>query len=401
MKKKTSRLFLLFTIGLLVLSACSSSGGKKFTVTFKNYDGTVTLDVQKCGKGRSVTYGGETPTKPSTIPYSYTFADSWLTEMGGSTIDTLDNVIADRTVYPSFSHTTNKECQFGSYPQSKVTDTSIVTSLNASVSSLPTAADNQGWTDYNYYINGAKASFMWYKDVALEGVNYRGVYFTSYRPNHILEASSESGSEQDNYGYALSTTYWFKFEPITWHIYHIDDENSKIFAMSKLVLDAQQYYSSGDNRADGSATIYPNNYQNSDIRSWLNNSFLNQAFTSSQQASIPVTTVNNSADSTGNPNNPYASGNTDDKIFMPSYQDVNNEEYGFSSSSSSRLFTTSDYAEVQGIMKAANGNSNLWTRSSMYNDSTATRYINSQGSLYQQDVRATCIGVLPALWINF
>lgn len=98
-------------------------------MTFLNYDGTVTLDKQSCASGGSVVYGGEIPEKPKTIPYSYTFADAWLTAKDGSTIDDLANVTSNRSVYPKFGMVANKECEFGTYPQSKVSDIGLISTL--------------------------------------------------------------------------------------------------------------------------------------------------------------------------------------------------------------------------------------------------------------------------------
>ena len=49
---------------------------EKYTVTFKNYDGTVLQTVQDVNYGDEVTYEGETPTKPGHDRYTYAF-DGW------------------------------------------------------------------------------------------------------------------------------------------------------------------------------------------------------------------------------------------------------------------------------------------------------------------------------------
>src|SRR5574344_1863680 len=47
-----------------------------------------------------------------------------------------------------------KYLSFGSYPQSKLTDSSLQSTLTTLAGTLPTASDRQSWTDYGYYISG-------------------------------------------------------------------------------------------------------------------------------------------------------------------------------------------------------------------------------------------------------
>ena len=55
--------------------------------------------------------------------------------------------------------------QFGTYPQSKVTDTTLLSTLNSVSGTLPTSENSQKWTDYGYYISGSVSSYMWYIDI--------------------------------------------------------------------------------------------------------------------------------------------------------------------------------------------------------------------------------------------
>ena len=75
----------------------------------------------------------------------------------------------------------NKTLYFGNYPQTLETDNSVILSLNKLCSNLPSSANLNGWSDYNYYINGEIKSFMYYIDIDLDNdktFDYRGVYFT-------------------------------------------------------------------------------------------------------------------------------------------------------------------------------------------------------------------------------
>ena len=73
----------------------------QYTVTFYNYDGTQ-LGTNTVDYGGTATYTGATPTKPSDDTYEYTFAN-WVTTLGGSIVDDLTNVIANRSVYANFT----------------------------------------------------------------------------------------------------------------------------------------------------------------------------------------------------------------------------------------------------------------------------------------------------------
>ena len=71
----------------------------QYTITFKNYDGTL-LSTSTVDYGANAQYLGETPKKPSD-KRGYVFA-TWTTTNGGSQIDDLTNVIDNRTVYAKY-----------------------------------------------------------------------------------------------------------------------------------------------------------------------------------------------------------------------------------------------------------------------------------------------------------
>lgn len=63
-------------------------------------------------------------------------------------------------------------------------------------------------------------------------------------------------------------------------------------------------------------------------------------------------TVNNEASTTEKVDNTYASNNTKDKVYLPSYQDYLNVGYGFENdatkTSSTRECKVTDYARIKG-----------------------------------------------------
>lgn len=332
----------------------------------------------------------------------------------------------DNTTYERLSDGT---INFGSYPQSKVTDSALTTALTSAAGALPTASNSQSWTSYKYYIgtdsdnSGVNTTdYMWYQDVAYDGNMYRGVYFTSYRPYRTDYSSNTNNSYQDDNGYMTSTVYWFAYEVLNWTV--LEEKDGTAFLLCNNIIDSQEYYHNcNDFRSINGTSVYPNNYAESNIRKWLNETFYDTAFTSLQQSLISVTEVDNSAKSAnpyGQPNywnggiNNYACENTKDKIFLLSEEELTNPNYGFSSkineygSASYRMRKASDYAKSQGCHTHTNaaylGNGYWWMRSpfheynnGVHGDAMVVHQIGFAQNL--DDVSHTRHGVVPALKI--
>ena len=302
---------------------------------------------------------------------------------------------------------------FGSYPQSEVTESGLKSTLNSKAGTLPTSSNSQKWTSYGYYISGSVSDYMWYIDVTEGGEQYRGVYFTSYRPYYMTNSSGPSTYQYDN-GYTINNVYWFKYEPLKWRI--LSESDGKALILCESIIDSQQYYRDYSSHTINGNTVYANNYEYSDIRAWLNETFYETAFNDLQKALIETTTVDNSARSTS-PNNTlwnnginiYACNNTYDKIFLLSEQDVTNSAYGFNSSASNydtvRRKQNTDYSKVQGVYTYSggsyDGNSWWWLRSPDYRFSNSAREVYYGGNAnYADTVANSSYGVVPALQIR-
>ncbi len=290
---------------------------------------------------------------------------------------------------------------FGKYPQVKVSDESLIASLNETAGTLPTSEDNHSWIDYGYYIEGKVSSYMYYIDIDTNSDNqmdYRGVYMSMYRPHSTDLTSSDTNSIQDDNGYLINTVYWFKYEDITWDV--ISKDSSKALIVSSSIIDAQDYNyrvdtHKGDQDYQGNTTdefIRANNYMYSHIRTWLNKSFYQTAFTSLEKEKILTTTVDNSISTTTADSTITVCQDTSDKIFLLSYKDV--------SSYKLEAKAGSDYSKAQGLVVSnVNGNSSYILRSpTSFQDQNYG--VNNYASTINNYINSTKSGVCPACYIS-
>lgn len=343
---------------------------------------------------------------------SYEFLGWYLDSDFNTSVTELRIDFGNVTLYAKWGEATTitKECTvytkdgatiyFGSYPQSMVSDSALISTLNGLAGTLPTSSNSRLWTSYGYYISGSVSNYMWYIDIENDGERYRGVYFTNYRPYYTTYSSWSGNSYQDDNVYSTNTVYWFKYEPIKWQI--LEEKDGKAFLLCDIAIDSQNYYisSNGNTRTIDGKTVYENNYMYSTIRSWLNDTFYNTAFSELQKELIQTTLVDNSASSTGYSSNSYACTNTNDKIFLLSYKEVTS--YGLTDSS--RVRKSTDYAKSQGCWASTSsgyvGNCWWWLRSPYSRNSRYARSIDYYGYVYcSNSVDSAYYGVVPALWI--
>ncbi len=290
---------------------------------------------------------------------------------------------------------------FGSYPQNKVSDSSLTATLNTMAGAKPTEENDYAWSSYGYYIGtgsvnsqSKEADYMWYQDVTYSGEKYRGVYFSSYRPLYTDMSSSTENSAQDENGYATSTIYWFKYQPVRWKI--LEEVDGYATLLCEMLVDAQEYNYTSNSQTVNEETVYANNYEYSTIRAWLNANFYNTAFTALEQEIVQTVTVDNSAATTANASNGYACADTQDKVWLLSYQEVttyfNNDE--------SRKKKLTDYALCQGGYTWANNDGYWFLRSPVHTNGGAALDVDDHGEIYNRSITITSRGICPALKIR-
>ena len=250
----------------------------------------------------------------------------------------------------------------GEYPQARVTDDMVIASLN-SISS--------DWISYNYLNrNGQTSDSMKYKDVFFYGKKYRGVYFTEYR----LE-----GKQSVN-GYQINQVYWFEYKPIEWVLLN---KNTGL-ALCNLAIDSQPYHHTGDS-TNG---ITANNYEYSDIRNWLCNSFVSSAFNHICLDCIQTNIVN-----TNIPANDY--------VFLLSKSEADDLIYDLKPTYST------DYANCQGACNNSDGHTQNWCTRTAAGDAYSIYYMQWKwGSYityynwYDDTVWVNSLGVRPAIYVD-
>lgn len=284
-----------------------------------------------------------------------------------------------------------EKIEFGSYPQSLVEDSDLASTLSTKAGTLPTSANSQNWTSYGYYKSGTNTeNYMWYIDVENGADKYRGVYFTDYRPYSYQLGPDESTMREY---YTAGEVYWFKYEPITWTI--LKKSNDEALVLSDMVIDSQAFkdaVSGGGYALDANGNSTgkdAHEYVYSDIRTMLNETFWDTAFSDSQKKTIYTTIIDDAGE-----------GVAYDKIFLLSYDDLKNTEYGFTDDAS-RQKTCTDYAKMQGAYGSDGIYPYWWLRTPNVANRIQVCYVSYTGGMGKnQKAHMNYTGVVPAIWIK-
>ena len=183
-------------------------------------------------------------------------------------------------------------------------------------------------------------------------------------------------------------------EPIKWRVLSVNGDDA--FLLADQTLDVKTYNEEYTDVTWATCTL----------RTWLNDTFLNTAFTSAEQAAIKNTTVVNE-------DNPYwnteGGENTTDKVYLLSIAEASNTAYGFNgefgTESETREAKNTVYAKERGAWTSTSteyeGNGSWWLRSpgiySYYASNVSYNgYGFDNGGYVSNDVTA----VRPALHLN-
>ncbi|MBE6784451.1 MAG: hypothetical protein E7536_10645 [Ruminococcaceae bacterium] len=305
----------------------------------------------------------------------------------------------------SFGLKTGDIIEFGSYPQTRVTDVELIAALDS---------QHKNWISYEYYSGTDKYSdksepgdWMKYADITYGEQKYRAVTFSKYRPIRSCSEPFEDSSPQRKNGYYTGSVYYFLYEPIEWRV--LDPKEGLV--MCETIIDAQPFnntiyvkerpgsyhdvYYKDETMADQA-----NDYSKCSLRDWLNDDFYNIAFNSSEKSEIAVyECVTEVYDDYG-----LGTKITYDKVFLLTYWDMLNEAYGFSSKRgihSSRNALTTDYAICQGaeVSYDDSDEQGWWTLRTPHQYKAESCYVFLAAVVWNADVNRLG-GIRPAMKIN-
>ena len=173
-------------------------------------------------------------------------------------------------------------------------------------------------------------------------------------------------------------------EEIEWRVLE-KDENGRMLVVSKYALDCRNYHSS----------VKQITWEDSDIRSWLNNDFYSNAFASSEKSAVKTVTNENTGNSDFNVN---GGNKTSDKIFILSIDEAKR----YLPNNIDRMCQATKYAESKGTeLDSLTHNCRWWLRSpgsTLYSAASVKidGFILNMGTPVSVDKAF----VRPAMWIE-
>ena len=180
--------------------------------------------------------------------------------------------------------------------------------------------------------------------------------------------------------YHKTENNYFKYEPIKWRVLHY--ENSEAFLLADAILDSQPYHSENEEI----------DWEKSSIRAWLNNEFINKAFSNEENKAI------NTVELINKDNSKYGTQggkNTSDKLFLLSLSEVDeteeSKEYGFWDKKTRKCKYDNLSEETYFWWLRSPGNSS--------HDAAGVYYYGWVFG-YGYDVQEPAGGIRPALYLN-
>lgn len=250
--------------------------------------------------------------------------------------------------------------EFGSYPQTQVTNTDLIETLNSL---------DKEWLGCPYQRRYHRA-FMYYADVEYNTEKYRAILIETFRESSAdkYPGAKSSVYDQMQNSYSTSVVYWFRYEPLQWKI--LDPESG--LAICQTIIDSQPFsYEDTDN------------YLDSSVRSWLNDSFCETAFADSQKQALQYMNI------------PDETSAVKERVTLLDKSQLSVSDYKLNTDAS-RMAVGTDYAKCQGLYVNTNGYSQWLLEDSPEYYILQTGKIGSTGNIY-----STYLGIRPAISIDF
>lgn len=175
-------------------------------------------------------------------------------------------------------------------------------------------------------------------------------------------------------------------EAVAWTVLDVDDDYALL--VSEYVLDVMPYSTSGIIQ-----------WENSDVRKWLSDSFYQETFSEEEKGKIMCFEIENEDNPMYNTDGGH---DTDDSLFLLSIEDI--KDY-FGGMDTKCLATP--YAQEKGITVGTNSYTTYWLRSPGSMDIIGSEpgyaaNIDYSGEIkyYGNDVTFDVIGIRPAMWVK-
>ena len=171
-------------------------------------------------------------------------------------------------------------------------------------------------------------------------------------------------------------------EKLVWRI--LDKQDDKVLLVTESIVFSTAY----------DFTEKDTTWEKCSLRNWLNNSFLNDAFSQEERKMILMTEITNS----GNKDKKVPGGNnTEDKVFLLSLDEAETYFHG----DSSRQTAAYSYAKKGNVLYVDENGYSLWWLRTPGATGSAACYVDHLGRIQTGGMmnRFDYIGVRPAIWV--
>ncbi len=200
----------------------------------------------------------------------------------------------------------------------------IAPGLPAVIKAAETNADEMAVTLSNPVIEAEKGHVVW--DCVYFGNYWQAKYVP--QPGNRPEEGEDDVVHTDDDGtkyIVRADKSCYKYEPIKWRVLSVSEDGTDAFLLADETLDGKAFQSNVSETAAANTVTW----ENSDVREWLNGTFMTTAFSEEEQEVIKTTEIENLSYSS------YYNGDledgtpTQDRIYLPSLDDMVNQKYGF------------------------------------------------------------------------
>ena len=299
-----------------------------------------------------------------------------------------------------------KYVELGHYPSKRLSDRKILSELKAAIEG---GLEPDALTGYYTYKNSIYAKAT--ADLYSKPYDDKGKKNSAYYPLYFEDGAMIDEGEE----------YFFIVEPIKWRVLKGDpkDPNSEVLLLSESVLTAGAFKADSTTLSYQGQNIYGGNWENSDVRAFLNGEFYNAAFKSGEAGFIQKTTVDYSKATINKKYKKKSFSNgasCEDNVYLLSYADLTNEAYGWSKKNNKeeikRVGKTTDYSKVMGAYSCLNQinakdpttkdeyDFTAWWLRSSADFADRASVVTGPGAVGSVSVESKFIGIRPAITVK-